>query len=83
MNEYKDKKISLFIAVFLFVGLVSFFCFAMLFTAAGYNTFSFSDLLNFLSYYIFHSNPLSNRINNIIIVKRLLIKDAILLYITV
>ncbi|MBR6506303.1 MAG: N-acetylmuramoyl-L-alanine amidase [Clostridia bacterium] len=46
MNEYKDKKISLFIAVFLFVGLVSFFCFAMLFTAAGYNTFSFSEAAN-------------------------------------
>jgi N-acetylmuramoyl-L-alanine amidase len=46
MNEYKDKKISLFIAVFLFVGLVSFFCFAMLFTAAGYNTFSFSEAVN-------------------------------------
>lgn len=46
MNEYKDKKISLFIAIFVFVSLVSFFCFAMLFTAAGYNTFSFSETVN-------------------------------------
>lgn len=46
MNEFKDKKISLYIAVFVFVSLVSFFCFAMLFTAAGYNTFSFSEAVN-------------------------------------
>ena len=46
MDEYTDKKISLLILSFLFIGLVLFFCFAMLFTAAGYNTFSFSENAN-------------------------------------
>lgn len=46
MDQFKDKKTSLFIVLFLSVGLAAFFCFAMLFTAAGYNTFSFSDAVN-------------------------------------
>ena len=52
MDEYTDKKISLIILSFLLIGLISFFCFAMLFTAAGYNTFSFSENANApVSYY--------------------------------
>ncbi len=46
MDRFEDKKATLYIAVFLCVSLAVFFCFAMLFTAAGYNTFSFSDAVN-------------------------------------
>lgn len=46
MDRFNDKKASLFITLFICIALVAFFCFAMLFTAAGYNTFSFSDAVN-------------------------------------
>lgn len=46
MDSYNDKKITLYVLTFLTLGLLAFFCFAMLFTAAGYNTFSFSEELN-------------------------------------
>ena len=46
MDSYNDKKITLYVLTLLILGLLAFFCFAMLFTAAGYNTFSFSEELN-------------------------------------
>ena len=46
MDRFSDKKATLLVLAFLCLGLVAFFCFAMLFTAAGYNTFSFSDAVN-------------------------------------
>lgn len=46
MNEYNDKKAALIISFVLCFALIAFFCFAMLFTAAGYNTFSHSSAVN-------------------------------------
>ncbi len=46
MNEFNDKKATIIISIFLCLLLLSFFCFAMLFTAAGYHTFSFSAIVN-------------------------------------
>ena len=46
LNEYNDKKTTLIIAFSLCFVLLAFFCFAMLFTAAGYNTFSYSSAVN-------------------------------------
>lgn len=59
MNDFNDKKLSLVIALFLCIALIAFFCFAMLFTAAGYNTFSYSTAVN---------EPVNNSASPIIVI---------------
>lgn len=46
MNSFNDKKAALIIAFLVSVSLLLFFCFAMLFTASGYGTFSYSGKVN-------------------------------------